>query len=159
MAQLQTATREERFVGTADVPNFFRRAYGPGWALVGDAGYHRDSTWGHGIGDAFRQAEYLVDAINEADSGHATLDEALARYETRRDEALLPYYEAITEVAPMEPPPPEAMAVIAALVGNDYQTGRFIGMVEDIVSPEEFFSPENVAQIMAEAAQPEQLAA
>ena len=36
--RVRAATREERFVGTA-VPNYFRRPYGPGWALVGDAGY------------------------------------------------------------------------------------------------------------------------
>ena len=36
--RVRAATREERFVGTA-VPNYFRRPYGPGWALAGDAGY------------------------------------------------------------------------------------------------------------------------
>ena len=38
--RIRSATREERFVGTA-VPNFLRKPYGPGWALVGDAGYQQ----------------------------------------------------------------------------------------------------------------------
>jgi flavin-dependent dehydrogenase len=40
--RLQNGRREERFYGAADVPNFFRKPYGPGWALVGDAGVHKD---------------------------------------------------------------------------------------------------------------------
>lgn len=34
--------RAGRFVGTAELPNFFRKPYGLGWALVGDAGYYKD---------------------------------------------------------------------------------------------------------------------
>jgi hypothetical protein len=39
--------------------NLMRQAFGPGWALVGDAGYHRDAVTAHGISDAFRDAELL----------------------------------------------------------------------------------------------------
>ena len=39
--RVRGAHREERFAGGA-VPNFFRKPYGPGWALVGDAGYTKD---------------------------------------------------------------------------------------------------------------------
>ena len=55
----------ERFLGTADKPNYFRKPYGPGWALTGDAGYHRDFMTGLGINDAFLQAELLSDALDE----------------------------------------------------------------------------------------------
>src|SRR5690349_3977464 len=41
-------------------PNLMRQAFGPGWALVGDAGYHRDAVTAHGISDAFRDAELLA---------------------------------------------------------------------------------------------------
>ena len=63
--RVRSGRREERFVGTADLDNFFRRPYGPGWALVGDAGYHRDPITAYGISDAFRDAELLADAIDE----------------------------------------------------------------------------------------------
>ncbi len=41
---------------------FLRQAYGPGWALVGDAGYFKDPLTAHGITDALRDAELLANA-------------------------------------------------------------------------------------------------
>jgi flavin-dependent dehydrogenase len=65
-----------------------RDAAGPGWSLVGDAGYHRDPITGHGITDAFRDAELLADALDAALSGAAPEREALADYGSARDAAL-----------------------------------------------------------------------
>ena len=47
------------------VPNFFRKPYGPGWALVGDAGYTKDPMTAHGIKEAFLDAERLSEALEE----------------------------------------------------------------------------------------------
>ena len=91
--------REERFIGTADQRNFFRKPYGPGWALVGDAGYHRDFVTGLGITDAFRDAQLLADAIDAGFSGREPLDEALAGYESARNEIATPLYELTTQMA------------------------------------------------------------
>ncbi|WP_425053601.1 NAD(P)/FAD-dependent oxidoreductase [Psychromarinibacter sp. S121] len=44
-------------------PGYFRQSAGPGWALVGDAGYFRDPATAHGITDALRDAEILANAI------------------------------------------------------------------------------------------------
>jgi 2-polyprenyl-6-methoxyphenol hydroxylase-like FAD-dependent oxidoreductase len=56
---------------------------------VGDAGYHRDPVTGHGITDAFRDAELLANALDIAlRSPGDSADEALATYEVRRDLAL-----------------------------------------------------------------------
>lgn len=96
--QLPNSTRE-RFIGTADQPNFFRRPYGPGWALVGDAGYHRDFLTGLGITDAFRDAEYLVDGIDQAFSGGRPYEEAMADYEGRRNAIAEPLYEVTLQMA------------------------------------------------------------
>ena len=54
------ATREAPFLGGA-VPDFFRKPYGPGWALVGDAGYNKDPITAQGITDAFLDAELCAD--------------------------------------------------------------------------------------------------
>ena len=75
-ARVRGATREERFHG-GSVPNFFRRPYGPGWALVGDAGYTRDSITAQGISDAFLDAESLR-------RGPRTPPSAAGRGSTRR---------------------------------------------------------------------------
>ena len=58
--RVRGAKREEKFYGAA-LPNFFRKPYGPGWALVGDAGYNKDPITAHGILDAFRDAELVRD--------------------------------------------------------------------------------------------------
>ena len=46
------------------MPNYFRKPYGPGWALVGDAGYNRDFITAQGIMDAFRDAELCAAALD-----------------------------------------------------------------------------------------------
>jgi flavin-dependent dehydrogenase len=74
--------------GVIAPPNFVRDAAGPGWSLVGDAGYHRDPITGHGITDAFRDGELLADALDAALSGAAPEREALADYGSARDAAL-----------------------------------------------------------------------
>jgi flavin-dependent dehydrogenase len=65
-----------------------RQAFGPGWALVGDAGYHRDAITGHGLSDAFRDAELLAVALDGALRGELYETAALAGYQRQRDEAI-----------------------------------------------------------------------
>jgi flavin-dependent dehydrogenase len=151
--------REERFIGTADLPYFYRRPYGPGWALVGDAGYHKDPSTAEGISDAFRDAELLAEAIDAGFSGHEPLDEALAGYQQRRDEATAAIYEFTHQLASYEPPPPEMQQLLHALVGNQEQTNRFLGLIAGTTPFAEFFAPENVQQILAHAAEQQVLPA
>ena len=66
-------------------PGFLRRAHGPGWALVGDAGYFKDPITSHGITDALRDAELLARAILTAATGEAAEEVALADYQATRD--------------------------------------------------------------------------
>ena len=68
------------------VPNFIRQAYGPGWALVGDAGHHKDPFVARGISDAFRDAELLAQALECGLGGTvAELTTELARYQRARE--------------------------------------------------------------------------
>jgi len=113
--RLRGGRREEPFIGTADTRNFFRKPYGPGWALVGDAGYHKDFITGLGIMDAFRDAELLADAIDDGFAGRAPLEDALAGYETTRNETALPMYEFTCMLATF--PDPRALFEQAAQAG------------------------------------------
>lgn len=150
--RVRNGKREERFVGTADVPNFFRKPYGPGWALVGDAGYHKDPVTAQGITDAFRDAELLADAIDAGSSGRRPFDDALADYERQRNEAAMPMYEMTCGIASFEPPPPEMQQLFAALPRNQEAADRYVGAAwAGTVPIPEFFSPENMQQIMAAA--------
>ncbi len=149
--RVRQGKQEERFIGTADLPNFFRKPYGPGWALVGDAGYHKDPYAAQGIMDAFRDVELPVEAIDAGLSGRRSLEEALAGYEQQRNDRALPLYEYDTQRAAMQPLLPERQQLFAALQGNQEQTNRFFGLAEGTTSISEFFSPENIQLIMAAA--------
>jgi flavin-dependent dehydrogenase len=67
--------------GWAGVAGFVRQAWGPGWALVGDAGYYKDPITTHGMTDALRDAEVLTDAL----TGTEPRGPALATYQVTRD--------------------------------------------------------------------------
>jgi len=84
-------------------PNVIRRAYGPGWALVGDAGYHRDPVTGHGLSDAYRDAELLAGALDRALCGAADEGIALAGYQQRRDAALRDIFDLTCALAGYPP--------------------------------------------------------
>jgi flavin-dependent dehydrogenase len=112
--RVRAGRREERWYGTADLPNFFRVPHGPGWALVGDAGYHKDPILAQGISDAFRDAALLAEAIDAGFAGRAPLDETLAAYEQQRNAAAFPTYEVNCNIAALAPFPPEVFAQRAA---------------------------------------------
>ena len=150
--RVQAGRQAERFVGTADLPNFFRMPFGPGWALVGDAGYHQDPTPAWGIADAFRDADLLVEAVDDGLSGRQPLAVALAEYQRRRDEAAIPVYETTLQVARIPPASADQLSLRAALRGNQADTDRFFGMFNGSVSPTEFFAPENIARITGSTA-------
>jgi 2-polyprenyl-6-methoxyphenol hydroxylase-like FAD-dependent oxidoreductase len=141
--------REERFTGTAELLNYFRKPYGPGWALVGDAGYHKDPITAQGITDSFRDAELVAEAVDAALSGRQPIEEAMAEYEQRRNKAAFPMYEFTCQLAALEPPPPEMQQLFAALRHNQEQTNRFFGVMAGTVPVPEFFAPENIGRILA----------
>jgi flavin-dependent dehydrogenase len=85
--------------GTVALPNHVRRASGPGWALVGDAGYHRDPITAHGMTDAFRDAELLATAVDRLLVDPSSERDALAAYEQQRDAALARTFALTRELA------------------------------------------------------------
>jgi len=111
------STRDGPFIGTADTRNFFRKPYGPGWALVGDAGYQKDPITGYGISDAFRDAELLAAAIDAGFSGRTTVEEALALYEQTRDRIAGPMYEGTIQGTLL--PSPEPLISVLEEVNRD----------------------------------------
>ncbi len=149
--RIRSATREARFAGTA-VENYFRRPFGPGWALVGDAGYNRDFITAQGISDAFRDAELCAAAVDESLSGTHPYDAAMATYQSTRDERALPMFEFTCQLAMLEPPPPELQQLLGAVQGNQDAMDGFARLSAGVTSPAEFFAPENVGRIFEAAA-------
>lgn len=138
--RVRRGKRVERFYGTADVPNYFRVPYGPGWALVGDAGYHKDPITAQGISDAFHGAELLAEAVDDGFSDRRPLEDALADSQRQRDASLHAMYEFTCQLAAMEEPPPAMQRLFAALRGNQAQTDRFFGALSGTVPVPEFFA-------------------
>lgn len=149
--RVRAGRREERFVGTA-VPNFFRKPYGPGWALVGDAGYNKDFITAQGISDAFRDAERCAAALHESLSGARGFDDAMEAYQSERDGKVMPTYEFTCQFARLAPPPPEQQQLMGAIRGNREAMDGFARVISGVISPAEFFSEENVGRIFAAAA-------
>lgn len=116
----RAAQRVAKFVGSAELPNYLRRVYGPGWALVGDACYHKDPAPADGISDAFRGAEYLADAINEALGGQDE-ETALRRFEERHAEIAVPLLEAAVRVADFDNTPQQRFEAFIEIRMHDAQ--------------------------------------
>jgi flavin-dependent dehydrogenase len=146
--RLSRAERVERFRWAPPGDGFFRVPAGPGWALVGDAGYHLDPITAQGMFDAFRDAELLAGAIDRGISGD--LGEELLAYQRLRDNAAMPLYELTAGLADIETPPSaEMQGLIGAIATNPAQISRFFGLMAGSVPVSEFFSPENLASIAA----------
>ena len=121
--RLRAARRTSPVTGMLRMPNLVRQAHGPGWALVGDAGYHRDAVSGHGLSDAYRDAELLADALHQALHSGTTL----AGYQHERDRALREVFDLTCAMAGYPP--------VTRFVELQKQLGRAIdaeaGLIND----------------------------
>ncbi|WP_170324103.1 NAD(P)/FAD-dependent oxidoreductase [Cryptosporangium phraense] len=79
-------------------PGHLRQAWGPGWALVGDAGSYKDPISSHGLTDALRDAELLscaaLAALRDGDDERTAFD----AYEQARDRNALPLLALSDEI-------------------------------------------------------------
>jgi 2-polyprenyl-6-methoxyphenol hydroxylase-like FAD-dependent oxidoreductase len=145
--------RVERFRFTTHTNGYFRVAGGPGWALVGDAGYHKDPITAQGMLDAFRDAELLAGAVDRGlEGGPGGLDRALAGYQAARDRAALPMYELTCQLARLEPPDEIMARLMTALAGNAAETSRYLGIMAGSVPVTEFMHPANIDRILGRVA-------
>jgi flavin-dependent dehydrogenase len=98
-SRVAAATPTGRIRGWGGVPGFMRGSWGPGWALVGDAGYFKDPITTHGITDGLRDAELLADSILESMTGATPEAVALAKYQRTRDRLSTRLFDATEAVA------------------------------------------------------------
>jgi len=143
---------EEPFFGMA-VPNYFRKPYGPGWALVGDAALCMDPLKGHGISDAFCDAELLSDAIAAGFSEGTSLSDSLSAYEQERNARKDGYYERNWKGSHLEGwDDPKTLELRAALCENQPEADRWAGTIAFSVDFDEFHSSDFVQDAIAESA-------
>ncbi len=97
--RVREAEPASRLHGWAGMRGYVRQSWGPGWALVGDAGYFTDPITTHGITGALRDAELLAEEILAAARGSVPASVALTRYQVMRDRLSAPIFEATDAVA------------------------------------------------------------
>jgi 2-polyprenyl-6-methoxyphenol hydroxylase-like FAD-dependent oxidoreductase len=151
-ARVAGARRVSKFAGAA-IPNYFRKPYGPGWLLIGDAGYLKDSITAQGITNAFQDAERCAAALDDVFSGRRPFEAAMAEWHRVRDEQALPMYEMTCQLASMEPPPPEMQQLLGAIAGRRRAMDAFVQMNAGTISPADFMTSQHVAAAVG-AAQP-----
>lgn len=149
--RIRGARREARFVSTA-VDGYFRTPYGPGWALVGDAGYDKDPITGMGISDAFRDAELCASGLDAWFRGVAPYATAMADYQRTRDEQSLPMFDLTCMFARLEPPPPAMQQRLASAHGNQRAMDAFVSMMAGTLPVQEFFAGQPPSARPGEAA-------
>jgi len=148
--RVRSGKREERFRAATDLAGYFRKPFGPGWALVGDAGYHLHPITAQGITDAFMDAERLTDALDAVFTERRTYDDAMATYQSARDEQAMPMYEMTFGFAQLDqPPPPETQQLLGAVAGNQQAMDDFVSVQAGTLPIPEFFDPANIGRIMA----------
>ena len=126
LERVQRGRRETPFKGTHRLPNFYRDCAGPGWALVGDAAYHRDPLTGMGIGDAFLGAELLAEAIDRGLG--SDLYTALKGYQEALREKTAAVFEYTLMSAALKDPEPQAR-LNRAIAADPDLTQRFMNVL------------------------------
>ncbi|MET8082190.1 FAD-dependent monooxygenase [Streptomyces sp. NPDC005303] len=141
--QLAAAEQVEPTIGTGDQQNYFRRGYGPGWALVGDAGHHLDTISARGITNALLQASFLSEELAATNLGdRRQVDTSLARFTRRRDEALTEPYQSTLELARLTITP-SRLQMLREIGESAELTGRYFAVVAGMLSIDELFDSED----------------
>jgi flavin-dependent dehydrogenase len=114
------------------------------------AGSSYEFTTAHGIMNAFREAQFLAEAVDDGLSGRRDLPETLADYEQRRNAAGFPYSEFTIAATTYQPvPDPEAAgALYAAIAQNSDATAGFWALFAQTMLPGEFFSEQHVRTLL-----------
>lgn len=146
--RLHGAKREAKFAGAA-VPNYFRKPFGPGWVLVGDAGYLKDPITAQGIFNAWTDAERTTAALTTHLTGARPFDDAMADAQRQRDESVLAMYEFTCQLASFEPPTPEVQRLFGAIHRSQASMDGFAQMAAGTISPAQFYSPDNIGAVFS----------
>lgn len=125
-------------IGLVRLRFFFRRAAGPGWALVGDAGLFKDPSPGLGISDALRDAKALAAAIATG------TDEAVVRYWRERDVQSMPLYYFARDMGAVDYNNAFNRLFFERICKEPHHAARLVDVVERRCSPYEAFGPGTV---------------
>ncbi|MFF1716503.1 NAD(P)/FAD-dependent oxidoreductase [Streptomyces sp. NPDC058268] len=138
--RMSAGRRVEQLYGTGHQENYFRKAFGPGWVLLGDAVHHKDSITARGITDAFLQARSLTEHIGDHLHDDTALTAALTRYERDLDDTFYSFYQGALNVAELKPERQAEM--MRKLSGHQDLMDRYFSTVSGACSFDDFYNDE-----------------
>lgn len=145
--------RAESFRAMRYPDNYYRRSHGPGWALVGDAGYHKDPFTGWGITDALKYGELLAEQLHLGLSGERPIDDAAAEYAKLRDAESAGTFELTVALAELHLTPYLDSVFRATSMSPSYGR-KFLALIAGGIPGEEFFAPANLEALYEEVGYP-----
>jgi 2-polyprenyl-6-methoxyphenol hydroxylase-like FAD-dependent oxidoreductase len=145
--RVRAGRRAEKIRATTDTPNRIRRPYGPGWALVGDAGLVMDPITGQGISHAFIEAELLTDAVTAVFQRGAKESAAFKSYQSARDRQIRAMYDFTVQLASFTPRS-DSRVLFAALDGRQSEIDRFLGVMTGSIHLRDYMSLPNMIRLV-----------
>ena len=149
--RMRRGKRAGQLHGIADLPGFFRRPYGPGWALVGDAGYHKDPFTGFGMSDAFRDSELVAEATHRWLAGEQSFDEGMKAYEDTRNEHAGPLYALTCRLATLEDLNAGTSERLAQVGQSQAESDALFGFMSGTVSMDDFVAFDALTELIIES--------
>ncbi len=144
------AHRETPMYGVPPRAAHYRFPYGPGWALVGDAGYYKDPLPGQGIHDALRSSELLCQSLLEY-RATGRWDRAMRRYRRARDAETIGMYQFTDRFSDLERPfSGQERRLFRAVSDMPHWSDRFVSLFNGVTDPRRFLRPANIAVIFTE---------
>jgi flavin-dependent dehydrogenase len=148
--RFEHAQLEGRMLGTRGVENFFRKPFGPGWALTGDAAYVKDPCTGYGIGDALLQSFLIAKALGAWLDG-AEWEDTMEAYAQRRDTALRPLFEQTVAAASAQDVPYHKLDALRVALLSHHDARRVIsrlpGLLDQMFEPMDRFRHAVIANL------------
>ncbi len=149
----RNAVRATPVMAQGPMDSFYRQSYGPGWALVGDAGHYIDPATGQGINNALRSAELFADAWART-RRRASWMNAMAEYQRQRDAYTRPMYDMLKtgrQFAALAMNGIDiGMPFLRAIARHPEISSRYIGIYSGATPVSEFFSPINIVRLLIE---------
>lgn len=125
------AKLEGKLLGIRSVDNFFRKPYGPGWALTGDAAYVKDPCTGYGIGDALLQGFMLAKSLGATLDG-APWDATMAAYHERRDAVMTPLFEQTVAAVSAADSPASDLDRLRAMLISQHDVRKLVRALPEL---------------------------
>jgi flavin-dependent dehydrogenase len=129
--RIQHARPVGAFHGWAGLPGYVRQAFGPGWALVGDAGYYKDPITTHGLTDALRDAELLTRAALTSIAAGAVDGRPMGAYQSTRDRLSRRLFEVTEAVARYDWTPTTVAALLREVSASSRDEMDHLSAIDD----------------------------